>query len=182
MTIDNKLKSSRGECPDCGSECWQDDPEGSGAFCESCGFKPAEQSKVEQSKVEQSKVEQSKVDRVREYMAQTTGSQDIHEHFFGVYPRLFYTDGLDFVAETCGARWLIDAVASHQPALKREEFQVWRLSKPAADGEPWLLTAFDDVPGRLLIRQEIEYSDFPVNLTPFEFWVENNTAMLKEER
>lgn len=122
--------------------------------------------------------EQSKVDRVREYMAQTTGSESIHKHWLG----LRYTDGMYFVAEVCEAHWLIDLVASYQPKLRGEDFQVWRLSPPPAEGEPWLFTAFHDIPGKILVRQEIEYSTFPVNLTPFEFWVENNTAMLKQER
>lgn len=121
---------------------------------------------------------ETKVERVREYMAQANGSETIHKHWLN----LLYTDGIYFVAEVCGAHWLIDAVASHQPAIKHEPFQVWRLSQPSMDGESWLLTAFDDVPGKLLVRQEIEFSDFPRELTPFEFWVENNTAMLKEER
>ena len=120
----------------------------------------------------------SKTADVQDYMAQTTGSTDIHRHWLG----LKYTDGIKFVADTLGAHWLIDAVASHQPALREETFQVWRLSKPAAEGDPWLLEAFDDIPGRLLVRQEIEFSDFQEDLTPFELWVEFGTAMLKQER
>lgn len=43
--IDEKHRS--GSCPDCGSTCWQDDPEGSGQFCESCGHNPTERARAE---------------------------------------------------------------------------------------------------------------------------------------
>jgi len=116
---------------------------------------------------------------VTNYALQANGSEHIWEH--PMMP-LKYTDGMKFVASKCEAYWLLDVVGSHQPKLRDEYFQVWRLSKPASEGEPWLLCCYDDSPGRLLVRQEIEYSDFPEDLTPFEFWVEYGTAMLKQER
>ncbi len=131
---------------------------------------------------------------VRDYQRQTTGSQEQHRHPFG----LLYTDGMLHVAETCGAHWLIDVVASHQPEVNRKyghwaSFQTWRLRVTSRDsnGEPdgWEVSAWSDTPdaSSLLVRQKIPYSDFPENLClpdseGFQFWVEHGCAMLKQER
>lgn len=99
---------------------------------------------------------------------------------------LIYTDGIKLVAETCGAYWLIDAVASHQPDIQRQlaklgerDFQVWRL-EPMRDAEGaiqyWVLDCWTDIPEApaaedgpasvRLARQEFGYSDFPEELCP----------------
>lgn len=140
---------------------------------------------------------------VRDYCRQTTGSEEWFSHAFGP---LVYTSGIQFLAETCGAYWLIDLVASHQPDIRRKmekhdlrPFQVWRLrwipDVVNADGTvesvKWIIDAWSDTPEApasddgpasvLLAKQEIGYSDFPESLSPFEFWVEDATALLKEE-
>jgi len=144
-----------------------------------------------------------KINLVREYARHTIGSEQIHRHPLG----MLFTDGMMYVAETCGAHWLLDLVVSWQPEIKKKHgrlayFQVWRLCAPEKDGAPWVIDAWSDTPEApdsedgpasvLLARQEIGYSDFPRNLCHigvidegargFQFWVENGTAMLKEER
>ena len=133
---------------------------------------------------------------VREYELATCGTEQWHKHYLG----LVYTDGLKFVADVCGAFWLLDAVASWQPKIvkameehKLRPFQVWRLHFcPHARSEPeWVLDCWSDTPGYKggedgpasieLASQAIGYSDFPVGLSPFEFWVEGNVALLKGE-
>lgn len=127
-----------------------------------------------------------KASAVREYARQTCGSLDLHRHWTRA---LVYTDGIEFLAETCGAYWLIDAVASHQPAIAKRHpyeagFQVWRLVRVWKRDDAWRLEAWSDTPDEstLLARQEIPYSDFPPGLSGFEWWVEYETMMLKEER
>lgn len=139
----------------------------------------------------------TKAARVREYERNTNCSDEWHQHPFG---QLIFTSGIKFVAETCGAYWLIDAVASHQPAVRTKlkehrlrPFQVWRLHKENhSNGQgDWILDAWSDTPEApdsdegaasvLLAKQVIGYSDFPVGLSPFEFWVEGDTALLKAE-
>ena len=71
---------------------------------------------------------------------------------------LLFTDGIQFLAEKAGAFWLIDIVGSYQPDLKRESFQLWRLEK-ADKGA--VVTCRRDTNTSDLVRQEIEYSDFP---------------------
>ena len=130
-----------------------------------------------------------KAELVRDYERQTIGSENMHKHPF--LP-LIHTDGIEFLAETCGAYWLIDAIASYQTSarVRRESFQVWRLRAPAKDEDPWILDCWDDTPedkspttnSRRLVSQKIPYSDFPRELCPFECWVESGTLMLKAER
>jgi len=70
---------------------------------------------------------------VREYARQTTGTEAYHRHPLGTS----FTDGMMYVAETCGAYWLLDLCASWQPEIRKKlagiPFQVWRL-RPLDDG------------------------------------------------
>lgn len=163
-----------------------------------------------------------KAQAVRDYAAHCNGSQDMHKHWLG----LLYTDGMLHLAETCGAHWLIDLVASWQPKIAKKmqrpgldpglaSFQVWRLRQtkvackncgqwahPSRNGHPdclnecqargfaehetpgWIVDAWSDTPedSTRLASQALEHSDFPAELAPFEWWVENGTMLLKEER
>lgn len=132
-----------------------------------------------------------KTTAVREHENRTTCADEYYQHPFG----MVYTSGIHFVAETCGAHWLIDLVASHQREifLKRQKhdlraFQVWRMRK--LDDDHWLIDCWSDTPDGnppdeppsiKLAEQELEYSDFPAGLSGFEFWVEGETMLLKAE-
>ena len=78
------------------------------------------------------------------------------------------TDGALHVAEhggTNGAFWLMQAVASHLPAVLRKGgeracFQLWRLS--VHEDKSALLTCQLDTGEPLLAQQRIEYTDFDV--------------------
>ena len=113
------------------------------------------------------------------------------EHYYGHWTsRLIWTDGVQYLAEKAGAYWLIDAIASWQikPKVRREPFQVWTLkvnreakADPNADKPPVMavLTGKDDEPGRVLARQEIEFTDFP--LDSIKLYVEGGVLLLPSE-
>jgi hypothetical protein len=114
-------------------------------------------------------------------LAQFTGTENWYRH--GLMPRLIYTDGVKYVAETAGAYWLIDLVASWQPTIgkcERPEFQNWNLVRGA--GSAATITC-DDGDGNIMAQQEIEYTDFP--LAEFGFYCvdddEHLVMMLKSE-
>ncbi len=93
------------------------------------------------------------------------------------------TEGAKFVAENCGAYWLMDAIASHQldPRVKKERFQNWNLVKKG--GKKWWLYA-EDGNDNQITEQHISYSDFP--LEKIELWAVRNelggiTIMLPSE-
>ena len=123
---------------------------------------------------------------VREYQAHTCGTWHHYQHPLG---RFRYTDGARTVAEECGAYWLLDLIGSYQPERRvaGEAFQLWRVIAPASERGPWAVECWTDTPpgGSLIVRQEIEYSDFPRELCqpePFKLYLENGVLMLPEER
>ena len=124
---------------------------------------------------------EEKAAAVHEYMGQTTGTGDCYKHGLG---GLIYTDGVLFVAETCGAHWLIDLIASWQrkPMIRRfGNFQVWQLTKER-NGE-YAARCWTDTPGesKRLVTQRFPYTDFPEELLPFDLWVEYGTLLLPAE-
>jgi len=69
------------------------------------------------------------------------------------------TDGAKFVADEAGAYWLMDAIASNVGSYKAEGFVVVKLVKT---GDAALLT-LEDGNDNILARQDIEYTDFPLD-------------------
>ena len=119
------------------------------------------------------------VEAVKEYARHTTGSERLYRDWTG----LAFTDGIKFMAEELASWWLLDVVGSYLPKLRKESFQVWRIIKY---GKGVKVEAWSDTPegegSRKLISQTIGYTSWPDELLPFEWWVENQTMMLKEER
>lgn len=123
---------------------------------------------------------------VRDYQAQCNGTDQCYRHLGG----MIYTDGMRVVAEACGAYWLLDVVASYQPLIRKKfrddaGFQVWRVARHGKWHGGVEVSAWSDTPddrdSKCFVRQEVEISDFPAELMPFEFYVEETTCLLKEE-
>jgi hypothetical protein len=99
------------------------------------------------------------------------------------------TDGVLAVCEAANCFWLVDAILSHQAtgSVHIEYSQFWTLSslKPQDTSEEGvLLTCTDGDKGSgpvTLAQQEIEYSDFPRELLPFEIWISNKVLLLPDE-
>lgn len=105
---------------------------------------------------------------------QFTGTEKYYKHWT---QRLVYTEGVQFVAQKMGAYWLLDVIASYQPKLKDQEFQVWILEK---HGEEYRVVC-DDGDDNRLISQSIPYTDFHEDLMPFKLFCINNTILLPSE-
>jgi hypothetical protein len=103
---------------------------------------------------------------------QFTGTEQYYRHWL---KGIVYTDGVKFVAESAGAFWLLDIVASYQPV--DAEFQVWRLQK---EGDAYSVVCTDGN-DNVLLKQDIPYTDFPADLMPFELWYQNNVIFLPSE-
>ena len=103
---------------------------------------------------------------------QFTGTEQYYRHWS---LRIVFTDGVKYVAETAGAFWLIDVVASYQPL--KAEFQVWKLVK---EGNAYAVICTDgnDV---VLKKQELPFTDFPEHLMPFEMYFQNDVLFLPSE-
>lgn len=53
-----------------------------------------------------------------------TGTTRYFRHPSGI----LFTEGVNYLAESAGAYWLIDVVASYQPRVRSERFQLWELT------------------------------------------------------
>jgi hypothetical protein len=109
-------------------------------------------------------------------LAQFTGTEQWFRH--SLMRNITYTEGVRYLAETAGAYWLIDKIATLQlePKIKAEEFQVWKLK--VADSKAELVC--EDGNYNVVYREGIEFTDFP--LDHVDLWLENNVIMLPSER
>ena len=90
--------------------------------------------------------------------------------FSPLFPKVLLTEGALWLAESAGAYWLMDAIASYQPdALKDDslrEMQFWTLTVHEC-GKATLICERDK--GDVVFTQEIEHTDFP--LPEIKLWV-----------
>lgn len=120
-------------------------------------------------------------DEIESTLAQFGGGDVIYKHIFG----MMYTEGVRYMADACGAYWLIDVVASYQrekcicgDAMLRK-FQCWTLRKPSQRGDQSAPDAIVECwrdEGDLAFAQSIEYTDFP--LDGIKFYVETANRYL----
>jgi len=80
------------------------------------------------------------------------------------------------MADTFGVYWLLDIIASYQPQLKNEEFQVWSLGRNEDSSAIVLCTDGND---KVLQSQNIPWTDFEPTVATV--WVEFGTALLPSE-
>jgi len=93
------------------------------------------------------------------------------------------TEGVIFLAENADCFWLLDLISSHQldPKVKREEFQVWKLTGTPGGAA---VVVCEDGNSNEVTSQELEYSTFP--LPEIAIWATMNelgsrTLMLPSE-
>jgi len=100
-----------------------------------------------------------------------TGTMEYHVWSILFGKRIVATDGAIWLAESAGAFWLLDAIASHQPRCLKDsmlrDMQFWTL-KVNADKSAVLECERDS--GDVAIRQGIPHTDFP--LGEVKLWVE----------
>jgi hypothetical protein len=101
---------------------------------------------------------------IRNNMAHAIGTEGYTRH--PLNRNLVSTDGVDQLAKDADCFWLIDAIASYR---RIEEFQFWKLLVDL-ENQSAVLTMQEDNDKPELVRQEIEYTSFP--LDSVEFYVE----------
>lgn len=109
-------------------------------------------------------------------LAQFTGTTRYYQHWLR---QIVFTDGVHYVAETGGAYWLIDAIASYQPKLLTDpmlqQFQHWKLKVNNQKAQLACERDSDDV----VLTQNIEFTDFPLN--EIRFYLVAGVLMLPSE-
>lgn len=116
-----------------------------------------------------------------DHKSSTTGSQT-----FFRYPLMkgyIFTEGVEVLAKNANCFWYLDKIFTNQlrPAIRAEEFQVWQMIFNSK-GQWWVTC--EDGNGHQVFRERIADTDFPLELAgpPSTVWLENQTAMLPEER
>lgn len=111
-------------------------------------------------------------------LARFTGTEKYYQHWLR---RFVYTDGVYHVAETGGAHWLIDAIASYQPKLLTDpmlqQFQHWILKVNSNNHTAQLICERDS--DDVVLTQDIGFTDFP--LAQIRFYVVSKVLMLPSE-
>lgn len=109
---------------------------------------------------------------------QFTGTENYYRH--GLFRKILYTDGVQYLAEEAAAYWLIDAIAAAQhgeSCVKAEEFQVWKL---AVDSNHRGRLTCEDGNYKVVYTQELNFTTFP--LATVELFFEDNVLYLSSER
>lgn len=96
---------------------------------------------------------------IKQTLRQFTGTEAWHRHLPGV----LLTDGTKYLAEECGAYWLMDVIASHIPSVPKDEtFTVAQLTVNTMNKA--FFTLADDSPAtKIYASQSISYTDFPLD-------------------
>ena len=113
---------------------------------------------------------------------QFTGTSQYYTYMAG----LKLTDGVKYIADEAGAYWLLDIIASYQTdaKIRREGFQIWELKlSPKVEGnphaQPCVVTMKTDTDKPLLVKQELCYTDFP--LDSITLWLIDGVILLPSE-
>ena len=113
-------------------------------------------------------------------LKQFHGTTMYHKHLFPGKSPILLTDGCKYVRDVCKAYWLFDAILSYQcdKILRGINFQIWELKQLKSD-LTWQLTCREDTGKKPLIRQSIEFSDFPLDY--IRIWVIDKVVLLPSE-
>ena len=117
---------------------------------------------------------------INEELKMFHGTTEYHKHLFPGKSPILLTDGCKYVRDACKAYWLFDAILSYQcdKILRDVNFQIWELKRLKLD-LTWQLTCMEDTGKKPLIKQSIEFSDFPLDY--IKIWVIDKVALLPSE-
>lgn len=119
--------------------------------------------------------------QIKEELRQFTGTENYYR--YTLLPSFVYTDGIKYMAEICGAFWLIDTILSYQPSKiirteqRLQSFQFWRLK--VNQEEHSAVLSCEDGDGTVVLTQEIDFTDFP--LTEFTCYLIDRVLLLSSE-
>jgi hypothetical protein len=109
---------------------------------------------------------------IQNSLPQFTGSESFYR-----YQNSVLTDGAKFIADSCGAYWLLDIIVSVQliAKVRAEYFQVYDLTVKQGKG----VVVVTDGNENKIYQQKIPFTDFP--LSKITLWRVDGTIMLPSE-
>jgi hypothetical protein len=81
------------------------------------------------------------------------------QYYYPLWPKVFLTDGVQFLAQEAACYWLMDAIASHLSEIGTDDWFVQ--VRMTVDGNRATMI-YEDGSGSEHARQEIPYTDFPM--------------------
>ena len=98
------------------------------------------------------------------------------EKYYRISRRHLLTDGTKYLAEEAECFWMMDAIASHLCEIGTDDwFVLVRVS--VAQGRAVMI--YEDGNGKEHARQEIPYTDFPMNsITLYACWDQENWVIM----
>ena len=101
-------------------------------------------------------------DQIKLALRQFTGSQTFTRYSPQLFPKVVLTEGAEYLADECGAYWLMDMISSYLPGLPAEEY--WAVAILTVDDGKGLFTLADDSPAtKVYAMQAVNYTDFPLD-------------------
>lgn len=100
-------------------------------------------------------------DQIKSDLRQFIGSITF-TRYSPLFPNVVLSHGAKYLADECGAYWLMDMIASHLPSLPPEEN--WAIAILTVNGAKALFTLANDSPAtKVYAMQGINYTDFPLD-------------------
>ena len=101
-------------------------------------------------------------DQIKFSLRQFTGSSTFTK-FSPLFPNVVLTEGAEYLADECGAYWLMDMIASHIPSVPKDEtFTIAQLTVNPMNKA--FFTLADDSPAtKIYANQSMSYTDFPLD-------------------
>ena len=109
--------------------------------------------------------------QIESIYAHATGTEAYHK--LGVFTKTVATDGVLAVCQHAGAFWLFDAITSYN---LEEPFQIWELE---VKDRKAVLTMKEDTDQPILVKQDIDHTDFPEGL--WKFYLIDGVLLLPSE-
>jgi hypothetical protein len=98
------------------------------------------------------------------------------EKYYRISRRHLLTDGTKYLAEAAECFWMMDAIASHLCEIGTED---WFVSVRVQVTEGRAVMIYEDGNGREHARQEIPYTDFPLNsIMLYACWDQENWVIM----
>lgn len=110
-------------------------------------------------------------------LAGFTGTEEYHA-LSRWFPGYYFTDGIKYAADNYGLYWFLDIICSYQTKqkIRSESFQLWTLKRTVKDA---FIVTLDDGNGNILQKQNIEFSDFSMDL--FKVYLVDKIILLPSE-
>ncbi|MCT7953588.1 hypothetical protein NG798_27710 [Ancylothrix sp. C2] len=119
------------------------------------------------------------VEEIQKTLPHFSSTENYYRHILGGFN---YTDGVRYVAQSCEAYWLIDAIASYQlkrPLINSEDLQKFQILKlQVNENKSATLTLERDTDQRVF-SQYLPYTDFP--LPEIKFYLADKVLLLPTE-